>query len=566
MSPDSSIQPMDPPASGSDDDLDLGELLRVVLGRLPLVVLVTLGIGALAAAYAFLWPPTFEAVTTIKVPDSSSASVNNALKEMAFAATGGDPVETFVEVCRSETVAVRTARELRLKDREEYRDLTWQQLIAGLRKSVKIANVKKSNVLSITAQSGDSKLAADLANTWAKNFIAVNLELSRQGAASRLKFIEDQVAQLKDKMSKSMRLSEESKTDQAIYAMLLEKQQEARIAANVDDSGIVVVDTAVVPEKPVSPKKRKSVMLGLILGLALGIQLVFLVERMRDEVKYEEDLKRATKLPILAVIPDFWSEVPSGGAFNPSKDRFSKDHLIENPVFRYAFYRESFKVFRTNLTFALVDKPLRSVAVFSPGPEEGKTLVNANLALAVAETGKRVLLVDADLRKSSVARIFGMEAGGKNGLPSVLSGERKWNELVVDSGYPNLFLLPNYTTPPNPAELLGSEAMKRFVEEVKKEYDLVVFDGAPILPVTDSVVLASCLDGVVLMARWQKTHRQEAAKALEHLKAVRARLIGSVLNSVDLRRKLYGYGKYGYGSYGYGKYGYYGKKDDARKS
>jgi succinoglycan biosynthesis transport protein ExoP len=324
----------------------------------------------------------------------------------------------------------------------------------------------------------------------------------------------------------------------------------------------VVVDAAVVPERPVAPKKKRSVLLGLLLGLAAGLQLAFLIERIRDEVKYEEDLKRATRLPNLAVIPDYKWEVPPGGSFATPSERFSPKHLINNPLFQYAYYRESFKVLRTNLTFARVDEPLKAMAVLSPGPEEGKTLVSADLALAVAETGKRTLLVDADMRKPSVAKMFGLSKDKETGLPLALTGAKDWKGMVVESGAKNLWLLPNFFIPPNPAELMGSDAMRKLVAEMRNAYDCVLFDGAPVLPVTDRVVLSSMLDGVILMARFEMTHSADARRALEHLNAVHAKVLGTLLNAVDFRRKLYGYGK----KYGYRyKYGYKYYRSDEKE-
>jgi capsular polysaccharide biosynthesis protein len=304
-------------------------------------------------------------------------------------------VQTYVEIARSENVARNTATSLGLASRAGYTGLPPAELVEKLRRTVTVTNVLKSNILSIKARSQDPKLAADLSNAWAASFIAVNLDLSKKGAESKRLFLEDQARQIRERLNNPrLRLNEESKADEVMYAQLLEKLQEAKLAESVDDTGIVVVDPATVPLRPIAPKKTRSVLLGLLLGLFLGVQAAFLLDRARDRVKHEDTLKRVTGLPNYAVVPDFREDYPQGlGAPDP-KERFTIKALVSNPVFAHSFYKESFKVLRTNLTLAQADKPLKAMAVLSPGPEEGKTLVNANLAIALAETGKKTLLVD----------------------------------------------------------------------------------------------------------------------------------------------------------------------------
>jgi tyrosine-protein kinase Etk/Wzc len=468
----------------------------------------------------------------------------------------GDPIETYVEICQSQTVASAVAKTLGLASRPEYDGLTDQEITEKLLKHlIKVTNVKTSNVLSVKATSRDPQLAADLANTWAQAFISINLDLSHKGAESKRAFLEGQAAEMKSRINQpDLHLNDEYKADQIIYAQLLQSLQQAQIEEKVNDAGIVVVDSAVVPEKPVWPKKILVLVLALLMGPLFGLQLAFFLEKFQDRVKSEEMFKETTGLPNYAVVPDFRDDYPDGLALPGPNERFSPKFLISNPVFQHAFYRESFKVLRTNLTFALADKPLKVIAVLSPGPEEGKTLVNSNLSISLAEGNKKVLLVDTDFRKSSLRKAFGLENGMETGLPLALTGQKGWREMIRPSGVENLDLLPNTVTPPNPAELLGSATLKKLIDEMKAQYDFVVFDGAPILAVTDSVVLSTLLDGVVLMARFNQTRSSGIKHALENLHRVGANVVGTVLNYVPVKKGLYGYG-YGYGyNYGYGKY------------
>jgi capsular exopolysaccharide synthesis family protein len=549
-----------------DEELNLRDIIRVAVSHGKLILYTIVTVLVLGLLYAFFWPKTYEVTTTVKVPDNS-LTPSGMLKQLNPFSGSGDPIQTYVEICQSQSVAAKVAQALNLSSRAEYSDLTQQEILETLlKKIIKVSNVKTSNVISIKTTSRDPKLAADLSNAWAQAFISVNLDLSHKGAESKRIFLEGQVKGIKQRLNNpDLRLNDESKADEVIYAQLLQELQQAQIEEKVDDAGIVVMDNGVVPEKPVWPRTGLVLVLSLILGPLLGLQTAFFLEKVQDRVKSEEMFKQVSSLPNYAVVPDYRDDYPEGLALPGINERFSPKFLINNPVFQHAFYRESFKVLRTNLTFAIADKPLKVIAVLSPGPEEGKTLINSNLSISLAQGGKKVLLVDADFRKSSVRKAFGLENGMEAGLPLALTGQKPWKEMVRPSGIENLDLLPNTVTPPNPAELLGSMTFEKLIEEMKKQYDFVVFDGAPILSVTDSVVLSTHLDGVVLMARFNQTRSSGIKHALEHLKRVRANVVGTVLNYVPVKQGLYGYG-YGYGyNYGYGKYRYSNEPEKAGK-
>jgi capsular exopolysaccharide synthesis family protein len=341
-------------------------------------------------------------------------------------------------------------------------------------------------------------------------------------------------------------------SNQFIYQMLLQQDQEAHIAQNSDDSGIVVVDHGVVPEKPVRPMVLVSLLVGLVLGLMISLQVAFIREKIQDHIQVEEDIQRITGSMPLANIPNF--RKMEGKILFPEGDKFSPKHLIEGEAFKSSYYRESFKILRTNMVFSAVDRQLRILSVFSSNSGEGKTLANSDLALSFADSGKKVLLVDGDLRKPSLSVLFGVTVPPKTGLPFLLTGQGSLAGMAVESGFPNLHLLPNATVPPNPAELLGSEALKKAIEEMKGSYDHVIFDCPPILPVTDAVLLSKRLDGIILLARFDKTRRTDLKRAFEQLRAAKAPLLGTVINGIEVREGLYGFGYgYGYGTdYAYG--------------
>jgi non-specific protein-tyrosine kinase len=207
---------------------------------------------------------------------------------------------------------------------------------------------------------------------------------------------------------------------------------------------------------------------------------------------------------------------------------------------------EAFRTLRTNLQFADVDNPPRLIVVTSALPSEGKTTTACNLALTLALSGSRVILVDGDLRKPMAGTLLGIDSGA--GLTNVLAGQHALDDVVVRVQRDLLAVLPSGPTPPNPSELLGSQHMATLLQTLAGRYDVVVIDAPPLLPVTDAAVLSTLADGALLVVRNGKTRRDDAERALKALAAVNAKMLGSVLNCAPRVRRRGGYGGYGYGS------------------
>jgi capsular exopolysaccharide synthesis family protein len=534
------------PVFGETEDMVFGDVFTSLAHHPVLILQCVFACVLVAVLCAFLSPKTYEAATTVKVPESSETT-QNALRQMAFLPSMGDPIETYVQVAQSKTVAKLTIESLQLTTRPEFAGLSQTKMVDLLLNSVQTTDLKESNFLSIKASAHDPQFAADLANAWAQNFILVNLELNRDSALSRYKFIDTQLKEMKakldgDRLNKQNYLepSNEAESDQLVYKTLLEQDQESQIAAQAADPGIVVVDRAEVPEKPIKPQKKMILLMGLLMGLFLGGQAAFWMEKIKDRVKTEADLQRASGLFPLTVIPDF--------RMQDGKDLFSPEeppspaHLIENRQFENSAYQESFHIFRANLTFFQVDKKLQCFSIFSANPGEGKSLLNADLALSLSHTGKKVLLIDADFRRPSIGTLLGLWSPPQTGLPALLAGKAKSSEMIVKSDFENLWVMPNNIIPPNPTALLGSDALQQLIRDLKKDFDYIVIDGAPVLPVADASLLSRVLDGVVLMGRYNKTRRSEINRAIRLLRVVDAPLLGTVLNGVDMKKNFYVYG------------------------
>jgi len=203
---------------------------------------------------------------------------------------------------------------------------------------------------------------------------------------------------------------------------------------------------------------------------------------------------------------------------------------------------------RTNLLFMMPERPLRTVLVTSPNPEEGKTTVSVNIAIAMAQGGSRTILIDTDLRRPRVHQCFGLE--NETGVSSAVIGAEPLPAYITSTDVPNLDLFLSGPVPPDPTALLHTERFRQILEELEQRYDVVILDSPPVLPVTDAMIIANHADGVVLVVKSDKTTKEALATAWQELRQVNARILGSVLNDHDVARR-------GYGHYTYGRYRHY---------
>jgi capsular exopolysaccharide synthesis family protein len=280
----------------------------------------------------------------------------------------------------------------------------------------------------------------------------------------------------------------------------------------------------------VSPQKRLWVAAGFMLGLMVGVGLALLRALLDRSVRSPDMLREATRTPVLGRIP-FDSSSKRSPVLKEGDKRWSR--------------AEAFRQLRTNLQFVDIEEPVSVLVVTSSLAGEGKSSTAANLAITFAEAGKRVLLVDADLRRPRLASMLGLEWAV--GLTNVLAGQVQLSEVVQQWGGHGLEFLASGPHPPNPSELLGSSHMVSLLAEARQRYDLVIVDTAPLLPVTDGAIAAARADGALVVVRYGKTRTAEVERAVESLRAVDARVLGTVLN----RSPLKGEGAYGYDNYRY---------------
>nr|WP_198417623.1 polysaccharide biosynthesis tyrosine autokinase [Cryobacterium fucosi] len=295
---------------------------------------------------------------------------------------------------------------------------------------------------------------------------------------------------------------------------------------------IETIQAAIVPTKPASPNVPLNIALGLLVGLALGIGLAVLRSVLDTRIHSLHDIEIVTDSPMLGGITN-----DPGASLRPLVVHTDP----KNPR------AESFRSLRTNLQFINIEGGPRSFVVTSSVPGEGKSTTTANLAIALAETGARVALIDGDLRLPRVAEYMGIEGGV--GLTDVLIGRADLADVLQKWGKNKLFVLPSGRVPPNPSELLGSAAMARLLGTLTAEFDVVLIDAPPLLLVTDAAVLSKLCGGAIMVVASGRTKRNELASAVKALERAGSRLVGMVITMLPTKGPdSYGYGQYSYGT------------------
>ena len=332
-----------------------------------------------------------------------------------------------------------------------------------------------------------------------------------------------------------------SRVNEGIYTFLLQKLEETRIAEASEVGNVFIIDPAISPRRPFKPTTRLNVILGVIVGLALGVALAFLLERLDNSIKTTEDVENQLGLSVFGCIPAVQDGKRQGVIPEPStsgKETAPRMLAIGEPQWRAV---EAYRALRTSIQYANPDQLTRTVLVTSAVPGEGKTTTVANLAAVIAQTERRILLVGSDMRKPEIHLLFGTPK--EPGLTDILTGRVNWRSAVHGTDVESLKLIPSGAIPPNPAEILGSKHMTVFLEEIRADFDMILFDSPPALGFADAAVLGNKVDSSFLVIEAGKTTAQMVARVKVILENVNARVVGAILNKVksDLS---YGYGYY----------------------
>jgi tyrosine-protein kinase Etk/Wzc len=386
------------------------------------------------------------------------------------------------------------------------------------------------------------------------------LRAQERQLATRIGELEAELASIPRQSVELAQAERERASAEATFTSLDTKLTEAAIAAQSELGYARVIRPAFVPDEPFAPNRARNVILAVFLGLAFGV--VFAVARVRlDHRLFRPDDIQNLGYALVGTIPDTDSLIKKdfgGKGFVEVDGKEIDSHLITllNPM---ATASETYRALRTSVQFSRPDAMIESILVTSPNPGEGKSVTAANLAVVIAQSGRRVLLVDADLRRPTVHRKYGLSRDP--GLVQRLFDDARISLSDFEQPADDLYVLPAGSLAPNPSELLGSKRMRDLMDEFKGLFDVVIFDAPPVLAATDAVLLSTQMDATLVVTRSGRTRDYELESAMDALRNVGAKVIGTVLNGFHIS-KAYGY-RYKY-AYRYGRdyaYGYGQKKD-----
>ncbi|GAB3355327.1 hypothetical protein GCM10027430_23070 [Lysobacter tyrosinilyticus] len=380
----------------------------------------------------------------------------------------------------------------------------------------------------------DRQIAGAVAN------IRASVKARYDAAKAQETLLDERIGGLKgdvlDLQSRSIQyniLKREAETNRQLYDGLLQRYKEIGVAGGVGANNIFVVDRAQVPEAPYKPSLFRNLALGLLAGLMLGVLAAFARQYLDRTIHTPKSLETLTHRPVLGVIPRLGNGVTPAQASTDLRSPFA----------------EAYRSVRTALQFATTHGLPYSLLISSAGPGEGKTTTAMELARNIAQLGKRVVLVDADLRNPSVHKLFG--APNATGLSSILAGAANAAAAVQATKDQGLSVITSGPLPPNPPELLAGDGLAALLESLRQHFDMVVLDGPPVLGLADAPLLAHRAEATLLVATAEQTRTDALQGAMQRLLAARARVLGSVLTRFDLRKgDSYGYGGYTYYNYG----------------
>ncbi|WP_035248010.1 GumC family protein [Desulfogranum mediterraneum] len=334
---------------------------------------------------------------------------------------------------------------------------------------------------------------------------------------------------LNEKLTEYRILKRDVDTNRAMYDALVMQAKEKGVTESTQKVNVWMTQVAETPQAPIKPRTKKNMLLGLVLGVFGGVGMAFFIEYLDNTIKDPEDTERRFELPVIGVVELLKKEDP---------DRYALEE-------RASSFAEGFKSLRTALLLSAAERPPRTVQLTSMSPQEGKTTNVVNLAISLAQTERSVLVIDADLRRPRLHRAFGLE--NNQGLSSYLSGAT--TELAVQQAEgTGVTVLSSGPIPPNPSELLGSPRFAAMLTELEQQYDMIIIDSPPVLSATDALLVSKLVEGSIVITRFGETTFERLQRGLKSLQAIDGRVIGLVINGMDMQKSNY-YSYYGYYQY-----------------
>lgn len=503
----------------------LGEYLSVLRRRKGIIILVVLLVVVPTVVLSLLTTPVYAGQAELLLQARSSESL--------FDESTGVRLNPEREV----------QNEIRIIESAPVRNAVRDEL--GAAPKVSASPIAQTDLIRVTARSTDPKVAAAVANAYASAYIDYRRKQAVDDVLEASRQVQTKITDLQKQIELAPAGPQKESLVQA-QAVFKNKLDELQVDGALKRGGAQLVTPAVVTTSPVDPKPVRSGGLALVMGAVVGLGIAFLVEFLDDSVKSKDDLERAAPgMPVLGLIPVVSSWKGKDQAYLVS---------VAEPMSPAA---EAYRTLRTSIQFLSLERPLRTLQLTSANPREGKTTSLANLAVALARSGQTVVVVCCDLRRPRIHEFFGLS--NDVGFTSVLLGKVPLSAALQEvPDQARVSLLASGPLPPNPSELLSSKRTVEVLTMLQAEFDIVLIDSPPVLPVTDALVLSGRVDATLLVAVAGATTRKEAGRAVELLRQVDAPLLGAVLNGVDTE------GSYGY-AYQYYRYEKPGGREPATK-
>ena len=545
--------------SEEEESIDFRRYLGLLRRWWWLFILAALVAGAIGYYYSMQLTPIYQATTTMMINEAPTSTRSADLTSIT---TSERLARTYAKMLTTRPLLEKVIQRLGV--------VIPPDEVAGM---VSVTQVSNSQLLEITVKGPDANFSAAVANALVVVFSeqlqeqqSTRYSASKKSLEDRVAEVEKQITDLQDQVSVQRSIVErkqlaaeasntvllstdsdvaeldrmEGRLDQfeAIRNNLVLSYEQVRLAEAQSYSNMVQIEPAEVPTHPISPDILQNTMLAALVGLMLSAGGVFVYDLLDDTIKSPDEIRRQTRLTILGTIANF-DEPDDGQLITEAQPR--------SPV------TESFRSLRTNIQYASISTPVRTLLITSPAPADGKTTVVSNLAMVMAHSGRKVTVMDADMHRPRVHLAFKQNL--TPGLSSLfIRPDIHLNGSLQSTSSDRLKTITAGELPPNPSELLGSNKMREILNVVQETADLLIVDSPPVLSVTDAVVLAPIVDGVVLVVRPGVTRMNALKYAVEQLRYVGANLLGVVINRVNDRSARYGYY---YKSYYYKQYKYY---------
>ena len=511
------------------ETLTFRDYVQVLWRRRWMIVLtVIVAVGA-SIGYDAVTTPVYQATAQLQLTPQISAALLQATNSSAGSAANAVDVPTDIQIMNSSSVSSAVKKRVPRAP------------------GVSASQVGTTNVVDVSVRSTSASLAAVAANTYASVYIqqqqrqAIDaLNNAEQIVQSRISGINSQIAGVQQQISTAAAKDQPALQAQlsALQTQLVAFQSqlsEYQFAASLNTGGGQIVGRATVPTKAADPTPVVNGVIAFIVGLVVGMGIALLREYYDESIRTKDDLERVTAgLPTLGLIPAI-------GDWRSTDDAYlvSKSAPLSPPA-------EAYRSLRTSIQFLGLDRSLRTLQFTSPNAADGKTTTLANTAVAMAQAGERVVVVCCDLRRPRVHEFFGLS--NAVGFTSVVLGTAELEEALQPvPEVPGLHLLPSGPRPPNPSELLSGRRAQTIFNQLGSMVDVVLIDSPPVLPVTDASVLASQVDGVLLITSVGTSTRKDITRALEVLARVEAPLVGVTLNRAS-ESDSYAYYRYSYGT------------------